>query len=81
MVANIMSYPDLHEIVIDGKKYIDLFLLEDKISSIYPFKQHTLRRLARSKRIPYRRTGISPKDWFYLPDVKHAIKRLLDSNK
>lgn len=76
-----MSYPQLHEIVIGGKKYIDLFLLEEQIASIYPLKSHSLRRLARYGRIPHKRIGMSRKDWFNLADVKRALNLVLEEDE
>jgi hypothetical protein len=76
-----MSYPQLHEIVIGGKKYIDLPTLENAIKSIYPLKTHSLRRLARYGRIPYKRIGMSRKDWFNLVDVKHALNLVLETDE
>lgn len=77
----IMSYPALHEIIIGGKKYIDLFLLEEQIKEVYPLKSHSLRRLARYGRIPHKRIGMSRKDWFNLKDVKHALNLVLEEDE
>jgi hypothetical protein len=76
-----MSYPALHEIVIGGKKYIDLFLLEEQIKDVYPLKSHSLRRLARYGRIPYKRIGMSRKDWFNFSDVKRALNLVLEEDE
>lgn len=76
-----MSYPQLHEIVISGKRYIDLSLLEEQISSVYPLKSHSLRRLARYGRIPHKRIGMSRKDWFNLADVKKALHLVLEEDE
>jgi hypothetical protein len=76
-----MSYPPLHEIVIGGKKYIDLSLLEEQIQSVYPLKSHSLRRLARYGRIPHKRIGMSRKDWFNLADVKKALNLVLEDDE
>jgi hypothetical protein len=76
-----MSYPAIHEIVIGGKKYIDLSLLEKQIQSVYPLKSHSLRRLARYGRIPYKRIGLSRKDWFNIEDVKQALNLVLEDDE
>jgi hypothetical protein len=76
-----MSYPALHEIVIGGKKYIDLATLEDAIQSVYPLKSHSLRRLARYGRIPHKRIGMSRKDWFNFSDVKRALNLALEDDE
>jgi hypothetical protein len=76
-----MSYPALHEIVIGGKKYIDLAALEDAIQSVYPLKSHSLRRLARYGRIPHKRIGMSRKDWFNFSDVKRALNLVLEEDE
>jgi hypothetical protein len=76
-----MSYPALHEIVIGGKKYIDLFLLEEQIKDVYPLKSHSLRRLARYGRIPYKRIGMSRKDWFNFRAVKQALNLVLEKDE
>jgi hypothetical protein len=76
-----MSYPALHEIVIGGKKYIDLATLEKAIQSVYPLKSHSLRRLARYGRIPHKRIGMSRKDWFNLTDVKQALNLVLETDE
>jgi hypothetical protein len=75
-----MSYPAIHEIVIGGKKYIDLALLEKQIQSVYPLKSHSLRRLARYGRIPHKRIGMSRKDWFNLAEVKQALNLVLEDD-
>lgn len=75
-----MPYPQVHKIVIGGKKYIDLYLLENNIAAIYPLKSHSLRRLARYGRIPYKRIGMSRKDWFNLEDVKKALNLVLEDD-
>jgi len=76
-----MSYPAIHEIVIGGKKYIDLSLLEKQIKSVYPLKSHSLRRLARYGRIPHKRIGLSRKDWFNIEDVKQALNLVLEEDE
>ena|ERR1700722_8193846 len=76
-----MSYPALHEIIIAGKKYIDLPTLENAIKSVYPLKTHSLRRLARYGRIPHKRIGMSRKDWFNLADVKEALNLVLETDE
>jgi hypothetical protein len=70
------------EIVIGGKKYIDLIALEDAIKDVCPLKVHSLRRLARYGRIPYRHIGISrtPKYWFDLAEVRKALKLALEDD-
>jgi len=76
-----MSYPALHEIVIAGKKYIDLPTLENAIKSVYPLKTHSLRRLARYGRIPHKRIGMSRKDWFNLDEVTKALNLVLETDE
>lgn len=69
-----------HEIVISGKKYIDLALLTDKLAILHPFKLHTLRRLTIYGRITSHRfgAGLKRKYWFDFDKVKTEIANLLE---
>jgi hypothetical protein len=77
-----MPRTEAREITIAGKKYIDLTSLEEAIKSIYPLKTHSLRRLARYGRIPYKKVGIGlrPKFWFNLDAVKKALNLVLEDD-
>jgi hypothetical protein len=75
-----MSYPKLDNIIIGGKKYIDLSALENAVKHVYPLKTHSLRRLARYGKIPYKRIGMSRKDWFNVADVATALKLKIEDD-
>jgi hypothetical protein len=77
-----MGNTRLHEITIQGKKYIDLPALTEAIKDVYPLKVHSLRRLAKYGRIPYRQVGIGlkPKFWFNLNEVKKALNLVIEDD-
>lgn len=77
-----MSRSRLHQITIQGKPYIDLIALTDAIKDIYPLKIHSVRRLAKYGRIPYRKVGIGlkPKFWFNLNEVKKALNLVIEDD-
>lgn len=76
-----MSYLRHKELILEGKRYVDIDTICDELKGVYKVNPWTIKRLARLKRVKFKVAG-SARKYYFNPDevASFLLNRKINMN-